>query len=84
MQLSKLLTNSEIKPATLSLDLKMYYDIILFHEYRLSIFARVFNLFDSKNQINVYGDSGTADFTIEEYVRIRNKSPEIINSINEY
>jgi outer membrane receptor protein involved in Fe transport len=84
MQLSKLLSNSEIKPYTLSVDLKMYFDIMLASNSRLSFFARVYNLFDTQNQLNVYSDSGTADFTIEEYIRHRNNSPEIINSLNEY
>ncbi|MFA6979522.1 MAG: TonB-dependent receptor [Ignavibacteriaceae bacterium] len=84
MQLSKLLSNSEIKPYTLSVDLKVYYDLMLLNSLRLSFFARVYNLFDTENQLNVYSDSGTADFTIEEYIRHRNNSPEIINSINEY
>ena len=84
MQLSKLLSNSEIKPYTINLDLKMYYDIMMFNSLRLSLFGRVYNLFDTKDQLNVYGDSGNADFTITEYNYKKNNSPEIINSINEY
>ena len=84
MQLSKLLSNSEVKPYTLSVDLKMYYDLMLLNTLKLSVFARVYNLFDTENQLNVYNDSGTADFTIEEYIRHRNNSPEIINSIDVY
>ncbi|MCK9282606.1 MAG: hypothetical protein M0P71_18470, partial [Melioribacteraceae bacterium] len=84
MQLSKLLSNSEIKPYTINVNLKMYYDIMMFNNLRLSLFARVYNLFDIKDQLNVYGDSGTADFTITEYNYQKSKSPEIINSIDEY
>jgi hypothetical protein len=84
MQLSKLLNNSETKPATINVDLKLYYDIALFNKSRLSLFTRIYNLFDIKNQLNVYGDSGTADFTIDEYLRSRDSNPDIINSLSEY
>ena len=84
MLLSKLLNNSEIKPATTNVDLKLFYDLTLLNSFRLSIFARIYNLFDTENQLNVYGDSGTADYTIDEYSYQSNNSPEIINSLDEY
>jgi len=84
MLLSKLLNNSEVKPYTVNVDMKMFYDIILYKGLRVSMFARVNNLFDIKNQLNVYNDSGTADFTISEYNFAHDSNPDIINSINEY
>jgi hypothetical protein len=84
MQLSKLLSNSETKPSTINVDLKLYYDIILYGRSRISLFARVYNLFDIKNQLDVYGDSGTANFTIDEYLRAKDNNPDIVNSLSEY
>ncbi|MCU7498930.1 MAG: TonB-dependent receptor [Bacteroidota bacterium] len=84
INVSSLLTNSEMKPATFNVDLRAYKDFILFENYRLSFFARIYNLFDIKNQVGVYDDSGTADFTIDEYnFRLQNK-PAIVNTLDEY
>ncbi|MGE5400482.1 MAG: TonB-dependent receptor [Ignavibacteriales bacterium] len=83
INVSALLTNSENKPATYNVDLRAYKDI-MFGDFRLSIFARLYNLFDVKNQVNVYDDSGTADFTLDEYnFRLQNK-PQIVNTLDQY
>jgi len=84
MTLSKLLTNSEKKPYTLNTIIRFYYDFLISAKLRLSLFARIYNVFDIKNQLNVYSDSGTADFTIDEYYRNRDDNPDIINSVDEY
>jgi len=68
MNISNLLTNAELKPTTFNVDLRAYKDF-MFDPIRLSIFARVYNLFDIKNQNSVYNDSGTADFTLDEFLR---------------
>jgi len=51
---------------------------------KISFFTRVYNLFDIQNQVNVYNDSGTADFTIDEYLRRREGNPELVNTLDEY
>lgn len=79
---SSLLTNSETKPSTFNVDLKAYKDISL-DPYRLSLFLRIQNLFDIKNQYDVYSDSGTADFTIEENGAAGKQNP-VINTLDEY
>ncbi len=59
--LSALLTNSELKPSSFNVDLRAYKDIQLGF-MKISFFTRVYNLFDIQNQVNVYNDSGTADY----------------------
>ena len=66
INLSQILTNASLKPSFFNVDLRAYKDFMLGND-RLSIFLRVYNLFDIKNQLNVYNDSGTADFTYAEY-----------------
>jgi len=83
MNISDLLTNSEFKQPTFTVDLKAYKDFV-FGEYRLSVFARVNNLFDARNQVNVYNDSGTADFTLDQYLRKRQGLPAVVNTVDEY
>jgi outer membrane receptor for ferrienterochelin and colicin len=84
MNISDLLTNSEFKQSTVNVDLKAYKDFSLGETVRLSIFARINNVFDIKNQVNVYNDSGTADFTLDEYLRNRQGLPAIVNTVDEY
>ncbi|MEP0861911.1 MAG: TonB-dependent receptor [Ignavibacterium sp.] len=81
--LSALLTNSELKPSSFNVDLRAYKDIQLGF-MKISFFTRVYNLFDIQNQVNVYNDSGTADFTIDEYLRRREGNPELVNTLDEY
>lgn len=83
IDVSKLLTNTEIKPAFYNVDLKANktFDI---KNYALTLFMRVYNLFDVKNEVNVYNDSGTADFTLEEYLRRQQNLPALVNTMDEY
>lgn len=81
--LSALLTNSELKPSSFNVDLRAYKDIQLGF-MKISFFTRVYNLFDIQNQVNVYNDSGTADFTIDEYLRRREGNPELVNTLDEF
>ncbi|MGD8781014.1 MAG: TonB-dependent receptor [Ignavibacteria bacterium] len=84
MTISKLLNNSQLKPYTLNVDLKFYYDFFFKESTRLTLFTRIYNLFDIQNELQVYSDSGTADFTLEEYNRRNDGSPSIVNSLDEY
>lgn len=81
--ISSLLTNTETKPSTYNVDFRAYKDFEI-AAYRLSLFLRVNNLFDFKNQVNVYGDSGSADYTITENTYRGLNLPEYVNSISEY
>ena len=84
LNVSSLLTNSEIKPSFFNVDLRAYKDFMI-GSSRLSLFLRVFNLFDIRNQINVYNDSGTADFTIQEFLRRNDDKPDfLVNSLDEF
>ncbi len=84
INISKLLSNSELKPSSLNVDLRAFYDLKLSDDLKVSLFARIYNLFDLKNQVNVYQDSGTADFTLDEFLRRQSGSPQIVNTLNEF
>ena len=84
LNISALLTNSELKPVTTNVDMRAYKDFV-FGDFRLSLFARVYNLFDISNQVNVYNDSGTADFTMNEFLRRNDDYPDkLVNTLDEY
>ena len=82
---SSLLINSELKPSYKNVDLRAYKDFIIADDFRLSLFARVYNLFDIRNEVNVYNDSGTADFTIDEFTQRNDDNPDkLVNTLDEY
>ncbi|KAA3618620.1 MAG: TonB-dependent receptor [Calditrichaeota bacterium] len=58
-------SNSRRKPLTYEVDLNIYKNVAL-GSYNVRLFADVFNLFDRRNQVNVFGDSGVADFTVNQ------------------
>ncbi len=81
---SALRENSRSKPIYWNLDMRLYKDFNVF-EKQLTLFLRVFNLFDTLNQLNVYNDSGRADYTTE-LTRARNNNPSLygINTLEEW
>lgn len=83
LNISSLLTNTETKPTYANVDFRAYKDF-MFGDIKVSLFARVFNLFDIKNEVNVYGDSGSADFTLEEFLRRQQNLPALVNTLDEF
>ena len=81
--ITTLLTNSQIKPAFFNVDLRAYYEMAL-DPFRIVLFARVFNLFDIRNETDVFDDTGRAGFTTDQ-ARIEKANPrQIINSLSEW
>jgi hypothetical protein len=58
------LENSENRPSTFTVDLYFtkYYQIF---SYDLSLFMKIYNLFDTENEINVFTDTGRAGYTLD-------------------
>jgi hypothetical protein len=83
VDVSSLLTNAGLKPSSFNLDLRAYKDFMI-GDLRLSLFLRVFNILDIRNEENVYDDSGTANFTNDEFLARQLGNPEIVNSIDEF
>ncbi len=81
--ITALLTNSQTKPAFFNVDLQGYYEFKL-SRFNVVAFARVFNLFDIRNEVGVYDDTGRAGFTIDE-ARARASHPtEYVNSLDQW
>jgi outer membrane receptor protein involved in Fe transport len=75
------LENSDNKPAYYDMDLYLtkYLDIA---GQQFSIFAKIYNLFDTLNEVNVFGDTGRAGTTLE---LTRNQAPPRgVNTVAEY
>jgi outer membrane receptor for ferrienterochelin and colicin len=81
--ITSLLTNSQLKPAFFNVDLRAYYELLL-DPLKLVFFARVFNLFDIRNENSVYDDTGRAGFTADEN-RVELTNPrQRINTLAEW
>ena len=78
--ITALLTNSQLKPMTHNVDLRAYKDF-RFGPGRLTWFIRIFNLFDTLNEINVYNDTGRAGFTTDINIAQATRPPELINPL---
>ena len=83
--ISTLATNTETKPSNLNVDLRLYKDFNLTKNLNVSLFGRVLNLFDRLNQVNVFDDTGKADFTTDRDRVIRTIGPRTeVNSVDEF
>lgn len=75
------LENSDNKPAFYNVDLLITKYIELLGQ-RISIFAKVYNLFDTKNEHEVFGDTGRAGYTLE--LTRAQQAPRGVNTLKEY
>ena len=76
-------TNSGNKPNLFNVDLRVYKDIDL-SPLTMTIFLRVFNLFDANNPVTVYTDSGDPYFTFAKLEAQRINAQSINSSLDEY
>ena len=77
---TSLITNSQLKPSSFNVDLRAYYEYNL-NPVKFVLFARVFNLFDIRNETGVYNDTGRAGFTTDENRVILTNPQERVNSV---
>ena len=81
--ISTLLNNSQLKSNYLNIDFRAYKD---FHTKvgKITLFARIFNLLDRLNEVNVYSDSGQAGFTIEKKNAELSDPTQVINTLDDW
>jgi len=70
--------NSERKPPTFNVDVLAHYD---FHFWKLrpSLFLKAYNLFDTKNEIDVFTDTGRATYTHALNYRLGDRRPDFFS-----
>jgi outer membrane receptor protein involved in Fe transport len=81
--ITALFTNSQLKPGTVNADFRVYREF-RFGRTTLTVFTKVYNLFDALNEINVYNDTGRAGFTTDEIRDLANNPLQTINTIHEW
>jgi outer membrane receptor protein involved in Fe transport len=83
VDITSLVTNSQRKPNTLTMDVRLYKTFELAFT-RWNVFLRIYNLFDALNELNVFDDTGDAGFTTD-LARIKaQNTPTYVNSIEEW
>lgn len=75
------LENSDRKPDFFNVDVFLTKDFNFFGT-NASVFVRVFNLFDTENEVNVFTDTGRAGYTLE--LTRSQEAPRGVNTLEEY
>jgi hypothetical protein len=75
------LENSDNRPAYFNVDfyITKYFEIV---GQQFSVFAKIYNLFDTLNEVNVFGDTGRAGETLE--LTRNQQPPRGVNTIQEF
>lgn len=79
-----ILTNSEVKPSTFSVDMRAFYNVELPFG-SMTVFGRVYNLFDTLNENGVFDDSGRTGYTRDQ-ILAEKINPQLngVNTLDEY
>jgi len=77
------LTNTQLKPSTFNADVKVYKNLRI-GPVGLNLFAKVYNLFDVLNEVNVYDDTGRAGFTTDRAVAASTNPLQAINTLDQW
>ncbi|NWF90606.1 MAG: TonB-dependent receptor [Ignavibacteriaceae bacterium] len=75
------LENSENKPGIFNVDMYLTKYFYLF-DRQLSVYVKVYNLFDTANELEVFGDTGRAGYTLE--LTRAQEAPRGANTLEEY
>jgi hypothetical protein len=59
--------NSETRPSAFSLNLNAYKNFAVAGT-ELQVFTKVDNVFDNRNEVDVFGDTGRATYSLEEAI----------------
>ena len=84
---TQLETNSRRKPMTYEFDLKLFRKFSL-NKVNITFFVNIYNLFDTKNELNVWSNTGRANKNLDEPTEWEKEnlyaSPYRINTIHQY
>ncbi len=81
--ITTLLTNSQAKPDFFNMDLRLFYEVPM-DPIRFVIFAKISNVFDTRNELNVFNDSGRAGFTIDETTARATNPHQYVNTLDQW
>lgn len=75
--------NNGLKPATFNVDMRSYINIPLSKKIQLSAHINVYNLFDIRNELTVYNDTGRSTYSLVRTYTPQYSGPQF-NSLDEF
>ena len=75
--------NNGRKPSTFNMDMKSFYNFSLSKSIKISAYINVYNLFDIRNELTVYGDTGRSSYSLAPTYTPQYSGP-MINTLDEY
>jgi len=75
--------NNALKPATYNMDMRGYYNFVLFKDFMVSTHINIYNLFDTRNELTVYNDTGRSTYSLVPNYTPQFSGPQL-NSLDQY
>ncbi|MBI2417593.1 MAG: TonB-dependent receptor [Ignavibacteriales bacterium] len=75
------LENSDNKPTMINVDF-YYTKFLQLDGYKLAVFLKIYNLFDTENELNVFGDTGRSGYTLD--LTRAQEAPRGVNTLADY
>ena len=80
---SQMFENNGLKPSTYNLDLRAYYNFVFAKRFMIAAHINVYNLFDFRNELTVYNDTGRSTYSLVPTYTPQYSSP-YYNSLDQY
>jgi outer membrane receptor for ferrienterochelin and colicin len=81
--ITALLTNSQYKPSSLNIDARVFYNVSI-DALKFVVYSRIINLLDTRNELNVFDDTGRAGFTTDEERVLALNTRQRVNSVQDW
>ena len=75
--------NNGRKPATYNMDMRSYYNFSISKSIQVSAHINVYNIFDIRNELTVYSDTGRSTYSLTPTYTPQYSGP-MLNNLNEY
>jgi outer membrane receptor for ferrienterochelin and colicin len=75
--------NNGRKPATFNVDMRSFYNFSLTKSIQVSAHINVYNLFDIRNELTVYGDTGRSSYSLTPTYTPQYSGP-MLNTLDEF
>lgn len=75
--------NNGRKPFTFNVDMRSYYNFSISKTIQVSAHINIYNLFDNRNELTVYGDTGRSTYSLTPTYTPQYSGP-MLNDLNEY
>ena len=75
--------NNGRKPATFNVDMRAFYNFTLFGSIQVSAHMNIYNVFDIRNELTVYGDTGRSSYSLTPTYTPQYSGP-MLNTLDEF